>query len=601
MSGRAQRRRAPELAATLFGVAWFLAIGGIHAISPGRFGWIGGPTGDLAQHVQGWLFFRRSPWALPLGRITELLAPAGTTVGFTDANPLLAVVFKLASPLLPLRFQYVGLWLLACFALQGWFGARLAGLACDHPAYRAFGGALFAISPPLTQRLHHDTLCAHGAILALLWLYLRPHPDAAEARRAVLGASAWCWVVALVHPYLGVLCLALTWALIARLRLAGHLERAGAWISAGAAMGGQVSLWAITGYFTAAPAHGPGFGEFSADALTFFNSFGASRFLSALPSGAAQWEGNAYLGLGGIALALAAIFVALLGRASPRGGWRALAPLLVACAALCVVALSSRVTAAGHTVLDLRSLYRPVKGLFGPFRASGRFIWPLYYLVLASGLFALARAFPDRPRVAAIALGAALAVQLADLSPAVGARIVAAPEPRHDPAWRLAAGDFDELLLYPPLIVGVWTRCRGLDYADDHAWVEWGFLAYELSLRFNSGQLARGHAATYDAQCAELEREIAGGHLRRRALYVVRDDVLSRLVGAGHLRPPRRPRGMRRARRGRANARGAGRRSLKRSRSFTCRPGAARTGPRRSAGGVARWRGRAAVPKMPAP
>src|SRR5512146_2873505 len=111
--------RAPELAGAAFGLLWFLLIGGHRAIAPGAFEWVG--RGDVAQHVQGWLFFRNASWALPLGRITDFCAPAGTTVGYTDANPLLALPLRIASPLLPRDFQYVGLWLALCFFLQGWY------------------------------------------------------------------------------------------------------------------------------------------------------------------------------------------------------------------------------------------------------------------------------------------------------------------------------------------------------------------------------------------------------------------------------------------------------------------------------------------------
>ena len=76
------------------------------------------------------------------------------------------------------------------------------------------------------------------------------------------------------------------------------------------------------------------------------------------------------------------------------------------------------------------------------------------------------------------------------------------------------------------------TRCRGLDYGDDHAWVPWSYLAHRLGLRFNSGQLSRGRAARYDAQCAALDQEVAAGQLRRRAIYVVRDDVRERFPGS---------------------------------------------------------------------
>ena len=191
----------PELVAALFGLAWFLAIGGYRALSPDRYGWVDG-MGDLPQHLQGWLFFRQSPWAFPLGRISELFAPTGTTVGFTDANPLVATVLKLASPLLPARFQYIGLWLAACFALQGWFGARLAGLASDRPAFRVMGGALFALAPPAhpaaRPRYAVRPLRPSSNALALPTAaprFGRGSPRIAGAPSPCAGSWPWCTLI----------------------------------------------------------------------------------------------------------------------------------------------------------------------------------------------------------------------------------------------------------------------------------------------------------------------------------------------------------------------------------------------------------------------
>src|SRR5512138_2231278 len=206
-------RRWPEIAASAVGVAWFLAIGGWRALPFTSLDWL---HGDPWQHVMGWLFFRRTPWALPLGRVDGFPWPLGTTIGFTDANPLLALPFKLVSGLLPQDFQYIGLWLAACFALQGWFGARLAAIGSDAPRWRVLGGSFFALSPALLARIGHDTLCAHWAVLALIVLYLQPHATREQDRRAVHAGMAVALIVALVHPYLAVMILGLALALLVR-------------------------------------------------------------------------------------------------------------------------------------------------------------------------------------------------------------------------------------------------------------------------------------------------------------------------------------------------------------------------------------------------
>jgi hypothetical protein len=378
------RRRAPELTAALAGFCWFLAIGGYRALPPTSLDWLGG--GDWAQHVMGWLFFRRSRWALPLGRIDGFVWPSGTTVGFTDSNPLLALTGKLFSPLLPLDFQYVGLWLAACFALQGWFGARLTGLVSARPIDRALGGTMFALAPPLLERLGHDTLCAHFALLAMLLLHLQPVEHLAAARRALRAAVGVVALLAAVHPYLSVMALVLSFALVAKLALVDRLLRPGmAWRWALVLVVAQAAVLGVLGFFTSAPSHGEGFGLFSTDLLALVNPMGKSWVLPTLPVQVGQWEGNAYLGLGGLALAVIALLLALALRRRPRwAGLTRLLPLAIACALLFAFALSDVVRAAGHPVLDLRALYRPLKGLVGPLRSSGRFVWPSYYLVLTA-------------------------------------------------------------------------------------------------------------------------------------------------------------------------------------------------------------------------
>jgi uncharacterized protein DUF6311 len=524
--------RLPEVLAAAFGVAWFAAAGGWRALSPTALDWLGG---DSAQHVIGWLFFRTSRWGVPLGHIDGFVWPSGTTVGFTDSNPLLAVLGKLASPLLPRDFQYVGPWLAGCFALQGYVGARLVALVSSRGADRFLGGALFALAPPLLQRVGHDTLCAHAALLALLLLHLAPSPDAASARRASRAALALALLLSLVHPYLAATAIALGLALLVRLcRVERLLPTREALVTGASLVLGPALLFAVFGYFTSAPSHGVGFGVFATDLVALASPFGASAWLPELPAQPGQWEGNAYLGVGGLALlALALVLAAWRWRPGP-GRLAALAPLATIVAVLFAFALSDRVRVAGHEVVDLRRLYRPVAGMLGPFRSSGRFVWPLYYLTLAGAVLAPPRLLRARPRLATALLAAALLLQLGDLGPrAIGARFQPRPWRPRDPRWALMRGPFRHLALVPPQVVGIAGPCRGELYGDDERWAPLAYEAYANGLTVNSGFVARGAGERIGPPCSRLMADVAAGALREDTVYVPHPTLRAALERGG--------------------------------------------------------------------
>jgi hypothetical protein len=106
-----------------FGLVWFILVFGPSILNRRALSWI--MQGDGAQHVLGWLFFRREPWSWPVGAVPSFPHPVGITVGYTDSIPWLAIPAKVLSPFLPVDFLYVGPWLGLCFFLQGWLGVRI--------------------------------------------------------------------------------------------------------------------------------------------------------------------------------------------------------------------------------------------------------------------------------------------------------------------------------------------------------------------------------------------------------------------------------------------------------------------------------------------
>ena len=91
------------LIGAILGLTWFMLVFGPSVLDPTYLSWV--MHGDGAQHVLGWLFFRRAPWSWRLGAVPSFPYPVGTTVGYTDSIPWLAIAAKVLSPHLPVDFQ----------------------------------------------------------------------------------------------------------------------------------------------------------------------------------------------------------------------------------------------------------------------------------------------------------------------------------------------------------------------------------------------------------------------------------------------------------------------------------------------------------------
>jgi hypothetical protein len=122
---------------------------------------------DWQIHFLGWHLFRNGAWHWPPGLIAGYLEPLGSAIGFTDSLPLLAFALKPFASALSQPFQYFGLWLLACYVLQGVFGALVVSMWTERTGAQVLGAIAFALMPALLARIAHPPRCEHWL---LLWL-----------------------------------------------------------------------------------------------------------------------------------------------------------------------------------------------------------------------------------------------------------------------------------------------------------------------------------------------------------------------------------------------------------------------------------------------
>lgn len=519
----------PCAVAALFGLAVFLfGYDGLRIANPTNVTWML-PGSDYAYHHAGWVFYRHAEWSLwPLGDIPDFQYPAGTTVGFMDGIPWVAVPMKLVAPLLPEHWQYIGPWLGLCFTLQGWFGARLAQAIAPRicPVTAALAGAFFVISPILFVRLVHEALCAHFLLLAAIAQCIRPSRRWPRAAPLVLSA-----VTAGVHVYLTAMVLPLAIAALFRAWGDGAIRRAPTAVALSVAnVALVVALFAWMGFFSSGSSdlEGGGFGIFTTDLLAPLNPGKYTHFLpSRGPRRGVSFEDPGYVGLGGMILGFSGIILLVVGRLrrEPPLPWRKTVPLLVATGLMALYAASPKISILGHVLVDLTPLYKPFGVVTGAFRMLGRFIWPTTYVLVAGGIGVWVL---RRPRLAPYVIAVALVAQMADLKHLIfkpvlrGAHAVR----RWSPDWDLARGDFRHLALYPPRCADSSYVCCGKEKSrrPPGTDVYQANLATRVGLTLNSGGSSRARRTLMMPYCDKLFADIAAGKLDRQTIYWVAKD-----------------------------------------------------------------------------
>lgn len=404
-------------------------------------------SADLTQYIAGYNAFVREPWHWPILRITSLNAPEGTLATFLDTVPLYAALLKLVQhgPDTPMRNPY-GIWLALCFTLQGvgaWWICREARVRSWLTL--SVLAILLASMPALTIRIHHLSLMAHWLLLFGIAIYLR------SGRLGRLSAGAWLAMIPVafyINIYLFAMLSAIFLADVLRHRTPANTVRMAGVVVA------VYGLLALTLGITMLPlAQGGdttewGFGYYSMNLIAPFTGGSVFEIPINLPHGG-QGEGYNYLGLG---VLVAAGFAWRMRRQRDPAMAQRHRPLVVLLGLLTVYAVSSTAYFGPVHVYDLKllNLLGPLKDMF---RSSGRFFWPVGYVIVVFAVLTMHRYLDRRHAIAVLLLMGV--VQLADLREhhkRVRASIADVPGHAIDAAgWDAFLGTgVKDMLYYPP-------------------------------------------------------------------------------------------------------------------------------------------------------
>lgn len=518
------RDRLGTLAAVTLGVAAFFVFAGWWVLIPTNIAWL--DYADRAMHTLGWLVYRDTPWSLPPGANPRLGLELSNSIALVDGLPLFAIPFKLLAPLLPHPFQYWGYWWLLCFTLQSLFAYRLARELSAARSIALIVAGFAALAPTFLFRLPlHMALAGHWTILAALCLYARRKP--ARLRQWLLLLA----VTAAIHPYL--------LAMVGGLWGTSYLQRI--WLHQmglrhaivepiSVAIILALVLWTVGFLYPGSLAEG--FGYYRLNVLGPLISYGDwSRLAPDLPHSDYDYEGISFLGIGVVgALALAIVSGAIrdFGHLFRRR-WLLLTLFCIAC---WVFALSNVIGVGDRETLPIP--YGPIETLGAIFRASGRFVWPLFYLMIVGIVVVSARRMPRA--MAAVALTFLLAAQVYDSSAGwsffrstLPPPAAAWPTPLTSPFWsRAIIAGYTKLRGLPPI-----SRNRGLPRHPDWRWLE--YLAATHGFAVDTVQLGRIDDKTAQSLAARGDAILDGATADPNTLYVL--DAWAALRLAPHIKP----------------------------------------------------------------
>lgn len=418
-------------AGIILGAVIFFIVYGFKVVNPTYDDWIFTKGGDFAQHYLGWKFYRQSEWHFPIGLIDGLNGDGQISFMFTDSIPLFALFFKILSPVLPETFQYSGLWGMFCFSTMGGVSTLLLRHFNKNIAFCLMGSVFFVLSPSVIQRMFgHEGLAGQWIIVTalLLWAY-RNHKWKYKSTPVILW-SVLGMISVLVHIYFlpMIYAIMLGYILTDIMQNKRILHSTVCFISTTCTA--LFTMFAVGAFHGKGSMQAGGLGKYSANYNSLFNPFGSSKFLKALNYQNGQSEGLGYLGLGMIVAGIIALVIIFLiaeehihSRKDLKTALSEKYKIIIPVSA--VIIISMFIAASPVGMLNARVIYtidypEKIKNILSIFRASGRFIWIVDYIVYTA-VFAIISKF-DRKKTIAFISTLCLCIQLIDLRDILSAK-----------------------------------------------------------------------------------------------------------------------------------------------------------------------------------
>ena len=414
-----------------------------------NFSWIS--YYDMLAHQVAWKFFYNDVWHFPLGKNPNYGIDIGSSIVFTEAVPLLSIIIKVFKNFLPDNFQFFSFWIFLCFFFQLLFSYLIIFHYTQNKKYSTISSFIFLLSPVLLYRIPiHIALVGQWIILVSFFVE--------TIKKEKIRFYYWISILAissLIHFYF-TLMLSLIYIIFVFDKFLTNKKFLKSFKEIFIPFSFLLFVMYLSGYFEIplTDSLGYGYGYYKANVLSFFNpattmgsNFSWSNFLPDIPTSGGEYEGFSYLGLGGIILLILLFFFFV--KREPLLNFKRNRPYYLLVVIFFIIAISNTINFGNFVLLDIslpNFLYAPLSIL----RVSGRFVWPIYYLIFIAGLVLIYKKIEIKKN-AILILITILFIQIIDISSGLKNYVNSKIFLEHkkftlnDPIWDLISKNFQNI------------------------------------------------------------------------------------------------------------------------------------------------------------
>ena len=354
-------------------------------------------------------FFLQDNWRFPIG-YNPNYGELNNSIVFSGSIPLLSFIFKIFKNFLPYNFHFFSMWIFLSFSLHIFFSYKIINFLTKNNQYAFISSLFFIVTPILIQRLEmHLSLGAHWLILAFIYIEINTSFKKKNFLRILI-----ILISSLIHFYFTIMLIGLN-IIFSIGEYFRFLNKKKIIKDNLILLISLIFIMYATGYFIipASDSLGYGYGVYKANILTFIDPSSGdnyknwSIFLPDIKNSKGEVEGFGYLGLGIILLFIISLIYVF---KNFNYLFKKNIKFIIVAIFFLPIAFSSTVDFGSLTLIDVNLpsiFYAPLSII----RASGRFIWPVYYLII---IFSLIAFYKLKIKIRYLVL--ILMIQLIDLS-----------------------------------------------------------------------------------------------------------------------------------------------------------------------------------------
>jgi len=413
-----------------------------------RVDWLYG-SGDLTNAQLSLKYFLNDEWRFPLGKNPNYGLEISNSIIYTDNIPLLALFFKFFKPFLSENFQYFSIWIFVCFFLQLYIGNLLLNSVIKNNFYSSIASLFFLLCPFLLFRIsHHFSLGAHWLIL-----YAFHISYFIQSSKKNLHWYFLLFLSLMIHLYFTVIILIIYFCS----NLKKILKKEKVIIELFEILKKILFCFFVmyvVGYFESTPinAVSSGYGVFKIDLLSFFDpkldgqKISWSIFFKDLPG--TSFEGFTYIGAANIFLIFLSLIIFLIKKfiiKNYQNNFSIFRYTNISIVIFLLWAITTNVSFMGKDVINLE-LPKYIFALLSIFSSTGRFAWPVIYLLIFFSLIVIYKNFNRTFSISIILFF--LLFQFIDIYPGLSTysfknkNII---ERKLDPIWKIIDKDYEIL------------------------------------------------------------------------------------------------------------------------------------------------------------